>query len=104
MPSLADVLNPMGIQALGLGLAIVCSNHVGIKDLVADGVNGFACPVTDAEVFARRLRTVLTDPQLLLAMKRASLDLAPRFEVGRVARQIEELLVAAGGEKIWKSV
>ena len=102
LPSLSEGLPLAGVQALGLGLAIMGSDHGGIKDLVQEGVNGFTCSVTDAEAFARGLRTVLTDPHLLLAMKRASRNLAPRFEAGRVARQMEELLIAAGGLGISK--
>jgi len=103
LPSLSEGLPLVGLQALGLGLALATSDHGSMRDLVQDGVNGFTCPVTDVEVFARRLRSLLTDPQLLLAMKGASLEAAPRFEAGRVARQMEELLVAAGDSRMCKS-
>jgi glycosyltransferase involved in cell wall biosynthesis len=96
LPSLSEGLPLVGVQALGLGLALATSDHRSLKDLVQDGVNGFTCPVDDAEAFARRLRDLLTAPHLLLAMKRASRELAPRFEAGRVARQLEALLLAAG--------
>jgi glycosyltransferase involved in cell wall biosynthesis len=96
MPSLSEGLPLVGLQALGLGLALATSDHRSFKDIVQDGQNGFTCPVTEAEAFARRLREVLADPQMLLAMKRASLKMAPRFEAGRVARQMEKLLLAAG--------
>jgi len=95
MPSLSEGLPLVGLQALGLGLALATSDHRSMKDLVQDGVNGFTCPATDAEAFARRLRDLLTNPPELLAMKRASLEIAPRFEAGRVARQMEKLLLAA---------
>jgi len=96
LPSLSEGLPLVGLQALGLGLALVTSDHKSLSDLVQDGVNGFTCPVTDAEVFARRLRELLAAPGQLLAMRRASRELAPRFEAGRVARQMEELLMVAG--------
>jgi glycosyltransferase involved in cell wall biosynthesis len=95
MPSLSEGLPLVGLQALGLGLALATSDHRSMKDLVQDGVNGFTCPATDAEAFARRLRDLLANPPELLAMKRASLEIAPRFEAGRVARQMEKLLLAA---------
>jgi glycosyltransferase involved in cell wall biosynthesis len=100
MPSLSEGLPLVGLQALGLGLALATSDHRSMKDLVQDGVNGFTCPVTDAEAFARRLRGLLAHPPLLLAMKRASLEIAPRFEAGRVARQMEKLLLATGNAAI----
>jgi len=95
MPSLSEGLPLVGLQALGLGLALATSDHRSFQDIVRDGQNGFTCPVDEAEVFAGRLRKVLAQPKVLLAMKRASLKMAPRFEAGRVARQMEELLLAA---------
>ena len=95
MPSLSEGLPLVGLQALGLGLALAVSDHPSFHDLVQDGVNGFLSPATDVAAFARRLGDLLADPPMLLAMKRASLDMAPRFEAGRVARQMEELLLAA---------
>jgi glycosyltransferase involved in cell wall biosynthesis len=80
-----------------LGLALATSDHPSFHDIVQEGVNGFTCPATDFQSFARRLGDLLANPPLLLAMKRASLDLSPRFEAGRVARQMEKLLVAAAG-------
>ncbi len=96
MPSLSEGLPLVGLQALGLGLALATSDHKSFHEIVDDGQNGFTCPVHDPDIFARRLREVLASPQMLLAMKRASLEMAPRFEAGKVARQMEKLLLAAG--------
>jgi glycosyltransferase involved in cell wall biosynthesis len=97
LPSLSEGLPLVGLQALGLGLALATSDHPSMTDLVQDGRNGFLCPATDVEAFAGRLRELLSNPPALLAMRRASRDLAPRFEAGRVARQMEKLLLAAAG-------
>ncbi len=99
MPSLSEGLPLVGLQALGLGLALATSDHPSFADLVQDGVNGLLSPVADAEVFARRLREVLSAPKRLAAMRRASQKIAPRFEAGRVARQMEELLAAAAARQ-----
>jgi glycosyltransferase involved in cell wall biosynthesis len=95
MPSLSEGLPLVGLQALGLGLALAVSDHPGFLDLVQNGVNGFTCPATDVQGFARRLGDLLAHPPALLAMKRASLKIAPKFEAGRVTRQMEKLLLAA---------
>ena len=95
MPSLSEGLPLVGLQALGLGLALAVSDHPSFHDLVQDGVNGFLSPATDVAAFARRLGDLIADPAMLLAMKQASLKIAPRFEAGRVARQMEGLLLAA---------
>ncbi len=97
MPSLSEGLPLVGLQALGLGLALAVSDHRSFAGLVVDGLNGFTCPVTDAGTFAGRLGELIAAPDRLLAMRRASRKLAPRFEAGRVARLMEELLLAAAG-------
>jgi hypothetical protein len=91
MPSLSEGLPLVGLQALGLGLALATSDHPSFTDLVQDGVNGFTLP-------GRRCRSLCPSaaggplvPQRLAAMRRASRKIAPRFEAGRVARQMEEL-------------
>ncbi|MGQ9687997.1 MAG: glycosyltransferase family 4 protein [Desulfobaccales bacterium] len=95
MPSLSEGLPLVGLQALALGLALATSDHPSFTDLVEEGLNGFTSSVNDVQVFSRRLREVLSDPERLVALKRASRRIAPRFEAGRVARQMEELLLAA---------
>jgi glycosyltransferase involved in cell wall biosynthesis len=97
MPSLSEGLPLVGLQALGLGLALAVSDHPSFADLVQNGVNGFMRPATDADAFARRLRESCANPAMLLAMKQASLNLAPLFEAGSIARQMEKLLVTAAG-------
>jgi glycosyltransferase involved in cell wall biosynthesis len=96
MPSLSEGLSLVGLQALGLGLVLATSDHPSFQGLVLDGKNGFTAPADDAGAFAARLRKLLADPSLVLAMKRASLELAPNFEAGKIARQMEKLLLAAG--------
>lgn len=96
MPSLSEGLPLVGLQALGLGLVLATSDHPSFQGLVLDGKNGITSPATDAGVFAARLRELLANPSLVLAMKRASLELAPNFEAGKIARRMEKLLLAAG--------
>ena len=100
MPSLSEGLPLVGLQALGLGLALATSDHRSFHDIVQDGHNGFTCSAINAEAFARRLRDILGNPPALLAMKKASREMAPRFEAGRVARQMEKLLLAAGAPAV----
>ena len=84
MPSLSEGLPVAGVQALAMGLALVVSRIGGWVDCVREGENGFMMNPQDRAGFAAALRTLLNNPQYLLAARRASRALAMRFDLKRV--------------------
>jgi glycosyltransferase involved in cell wall biosynthesis len=84
MPSLSEGLPVAGVQALAMGLALVVSRIGGWVDCVQEGENGFMMNPQDRAGFAAALRTLLNNPQYLLAARRASRALAMRFDLKRV--------------------
>jgi len=59
--------------------------------LVQPGKNGFLVPVNDKSAFAAQLHSML-DPEVLLAMKRTSLQLAANFDLATLTRRLENIL------------
>jgi glycosyltransferase involved in cell wall biosynthesis len=100
LPSRSEGLPLVGLQALGLGLAIAASDYPSLRELVAEGVNGFTRPGSEPGPFAAALCTVLRNSDLISEMKQASRLLARRFDAARVAARFEALLaaVAKAGE------
>jgi glycosyltransferase involved in cell wall biosynthesis len=100
MTSLHEGLPMVGVEALQHGLAIIGSAIGGMQDLVAGNEdkqsNGFLCAL-DADAFADRLRTVLSDPALLAAMQNASLCRAKNFELSASVAAYEQVLKEAAG-------
>jgi glycosyltransferase involved in cell wall biosynthesis len=96
MPSLSEALPLVGVKALASGLAILGSDIAGLKGILADGLNGYACPVADRKSLRAALRAMLTDPDRLQGMKEASLRLAARFDLENVAGEYEKILLAVG--------
>ena len=45
--SVADGYGLVVPQALAMGLPVVCTTHVGAKDLIIDGYNGYVVPPYD---------------------------------------------------------
>ena len=89
LPSLAEGLPLVGVQALVAGLAILGSDIGGVAEVVRSGLNGFLCPANDSGGFAGALRVMLTTDGLLPKMKAASRSLAEAFAIPNIAVQFE---------------
>jgi len=89
LPSLAEGLPLVGVQALAAGLAILGSDIGGVVEVVRSGLNGFLCPANDTDGFAGALRVMLTTDGLLPKMKAASRSLAEAFAIPNIAAQFQ---------------
>ena len=56
------------IEANAIGRPIITTRWYGCKDTVDDGVNGFLIPVKDSKALADKLRVLINDHQLRIAM------------------------------------
>lgn len=83
---------PRSIQeAMASGKPVITTDHVGCRDTVDPGVNGFLVPVRDVEALAAAMRRFLVAPELIRSMGLASRRIAEeRFD----ARRIDDLLAA----------
>lgn len=84
MPSFSEGLPVVGVQALAAGLAIVASQIGGFLDLVEDGQNGHLIEVHDQAAFIQVLRRLISNPDQLLAFRRASLQKSRQFDIQHV--------------------
>lgn len=99
LPSLAEGLPLVGVQALAAGLAVLGSDIGGVAELVRPGGNGFLCPVHDLQGFAGALRMMLTTEGLLAQMKAESRRLAAIFDIKKTAVQFDNLFRAVVTKK-----
>ena len=97
MTSTSEGLPMAGIEALRHGLAIVGSRIGGLSDVIDDGTNGFFCDLTP-QAFGLSLRSILTDSDSLVRMRRASLSKALAFNLPDRVRDYEALLGAAASK------
>lgn len=91
MPSRSEGLPVVGVQALAKGLAIVASQVGGFVDLVDNNKNGYLIRPENTGQFSTSLLSLLTDSNLLLSFRNASLEKAKCFELGQVVKQYEDL-------------
>lgn len=93
MPSRAEGLPVVGVQALAKGLAIVASRVGGFVDLVDEDKNGNLIQETDASKFSACLSALLTDSERLFSFRSTSLEKAKSFELEQIAREYENIFV-----------
>lgn len=73
------------IEASAIGRPIVTTNSVGCKDVVEDGVNGYLIPIKDSKALADRLKRLIDDKGLRIAMGKKSREFAERdFSIEKV--------------------
>lgn len=77
-------------EAMGGGMAIVCTKIRGNTDLVEDGVSGLFCP-NDAHALAGRLTELARDPARREALGRAAVEKARLYDAPSVHRQMKEI-------------
>jgi glycosyltransferase involved in cell wall biosynthesis len=97
LPSLSEGFPVVGVQAMGMGLALVLSQIGGCMDLVIPGENGFLVDLKKTAGFENALRPLLTDYALLLACRLASRRIAPRYNLDQVLTAYETVLLSASG-------
>jgi len=95
LPSLSEGFPVVGVQAMGMGLALVLSQIGGCVDLVISGENGFLVDLQEAGGFEKALRALLSDRSLLLKCRLASRRMAPRFNLEQVITAYEASLLSA---------
>ncbi len=95
LPSSSEGLPMAAVEALKDGLALACSDIPGFRNVVTPGVNGQVAPPGQSEALAAILRTLVSDPERLLAMRQASWDLVGNFALPAIADQYEQVLRSA---------
>ena len=54
------------------GVAVICSDSVGAKDLVRDNVDGFVIPSRDTEKLKEKILYLYENPDICLSMGRSA--------------------------------
>ena len=93
LPSFAEGLPVVLMEAMAAGLAVVTTQIAGIPELVQDGVTGRLVPPGNRAALAQALREVLTDPDRAAAMGRAGMPrVAAEHDSATEAARLRTLL------------
>jgi len=106
LPSLSREGLPLAlVEAMACGLPIVATTVGGIPEVVEDGVNGLLCPPGDSACLARKLLSLVEDPEERIRLGRSarrSFERGP-FQPDTVCRRFvsiyEETLTTARSDR-----
>jgi len=68
LASLSEGISNAVLEAMACGLPVVTTDCGGMREAVADGVEGFVVPVRDPAAMAEALRKLAADPELRAIM------------------------------------
>jgi glycosyltransferase involved in cell wall biosynthesis len=84
------------LEALAMGLPVVATDIPGIRDLVADGRNGFLVPPGDPAAMRAALLRITADPDGYQRMSAESRRVAGQYSWDRIGAEFERLYAEAG--------
>lgn len=87
MPSSAEGLPIVGVQALAMGLAIVGSRVGGFIDIVEQGKNGYLYSPENIGAMQNVLRDLISNHETLFKFRKQSRKFAERFGIERVVEE-----------------
>lgn len=68
LPSLAEGMAMVGLEALASGLPVICSENTGLDEVIKDGQNGFIIPVSDEASLEKKIDWCLDNREKLNQM------------------------------------
>ncbi|MFH1277231.1 MAG: glycosyltransferase family 4 protein [Candidatus Eisenbacteria bacterium] len=99
LPSVIEGFSLSILEAMALGLPVVCTDAGGNAEAVEEGVNGFLFPPGDTETFGAALRRLLEDDDLRRRIGEANREKAfARFDVAETVRKAEAVYLSVMGE------
>lgn len=96
LPSFAEGLPVVLMEALAAGKPVICSQVAGVAELVEDGKSGFIIPAGDVESLADRIRYLAQDADLRACMGahgRARVE--TEFNIATEAARLGQLFIAS---------
>jgi len=91
MPSRFDSFGMVVTEALACGTPVIVSDHVGAKDFVEEGVNGWIVPAGDANALTERMAWCAAHPDEVRAMRSAA-RAAVRWDWTDYRREVAKLI------------
>jgi glycosyltransferase involved in cell wall biosynthesis len=72
LPSKAEAFPIIPLESMACGTPVIMANRFSAKEIIDDGIDGFLVDITNTEVFANRILDILTNQNLIEAMREKS--------------------------------
>lgn len=88
VPSQYESFGMVALEAMACGTPVVASQIGGLAYLVQDGVTGYTVPVDDPRELARRITSLLSDPDLREKMGQQGVNVAQNYAWDKIASRL----------------
>ena len=79
------------IEAMAVGIPVVCSDIRGQRDLIKDGKNGYLFQLGDSERYCNRLVELYNNPELREAIKENNLRDVKKYSIDNAIGAMEKI-------------
>ena len=93
MPSLNEGLPVTMVHAMATGLALIVSDVGGCRELIQNDINGYLVNPNHPEEFSKVMRSLLINPQKLLAIRQGSRKSADYYDINKIVDSYETALL-----------
>jgi glycosyltransferase involved in cell wall biosynthesis len=95
LPSLDDVYGMVVPEAMAFGKPVLCSKYANAKELVVDGVNGYAFDPLDCQRFSSLIREMAENPEKVREMGLAAREMISDQTPETAAREMVNIVFTA---------
>ncbi|MGV0026189.1 glycosyltransferase family 4 protein [Phormidesmis priestleyi] len=92
LPTLEDTWGMVVLESMVFGKPVLCSNHAGAVEMVADGENGYVIDPNDSKQLADRMSQFIKDPDLAKKMGERSQQMIEKYEPESVAEFLTQVV------------
>lgn len=88
LPSIVESSPFTLMEAMAVGLPVVCPGAGGVSEIIEDGINGLMVPPANVDALVNAITRILNDKQLAKRLRRSGLKIVrEKFSWERAARQ-----------------
>lgn len=79
LPSFAEGMAMVGLEALSCGLPLICTYNSGVNDVIIDGINGFVYEANNENELRKKIQWCCNNREKLIKMSREARKTAERY-------------------------
>ncbi len=88
LPSFAEGMAQVGIEAMACGLPIICTTNSGLSDMITNGVNGFVIEAGNVENLKEKMQWFLDHKKEIVKMGEKARNVAKRYTWSRYEKKV----------------
>lgn len=75
------------IEGMASGSVVIASNHIGPREIITDGINGFLVPEKDSNYIINKLELMDSDRDMLKSMKKSAIAESKKYDIETISEK-----------------